>query len=77
MGRLEHFVNSALVLAIRGVVVVLDAVVTAAGDLLRDHCPLVAEAFAQAEDHALFFATDGSLIDMWVQVIVPPDTRKG
>jgi len=71
---LQHFVNSALVLARRRVVVVLDAVVAAARDVLRDHGPLVAEALEKTEDHAFFFVADGPLVDLGVQVVVPPFT---
>ena len=71
MVGLEYFIDSALVLAIRGVVVVLDAVVRAARDVFGDEGPLVAQAFAQFENHTFFVLGDGAFIDHGVQVVVP------
>ena len=58
------------------VVIILNAVVTAAGDVLCDHSPLVAKTLEQSEDHALFIVTDGALIDNRVQMVVPSSIKE-
>ena len=63
-------------LPIRRVVVVLDAVVGAAGDVFRDEGPLVAQTLPQFEDHALFVRGDGAFVNHWVKVVVPATTRE-
>lgn len=57
------------------IVVILDAIVASARDLLGNHCPLITKSFAQTKDFDLFIATDRSLVNIRVQMIVP--SKKG
>jgi len=62
----------ALVLAVRRVEVVLDAVVGAARQLFSDIRPLVAQSLMQIEDFPLLISIDRIFLNVGVQVIVPP-----
>lgn len=59
-------------LSVSGVKVILDAVVAAALQLLGYFCPLVAHHLVQVEDDPLFFATDRILLNVGVQMVMPP-----
>ena len=72
MGQFKHFNNAAIVFAVRGVEVVLDAVVAAARQFLGDLGPLVAEAFVELKYFVFFVLVDRGFFNRWVQVIVPP-----
>lgn len=66
MGQLEHFDDATLVLAMRRVEVVLDAVVGAASQLFGDLGPLVALLLVESEDLALFLFADRILLNVRV-----------
>ena len=63
---LEALVDAALVLPVSGVEVVLDAVVRAARELLRDVRPLVAQLLVQVENLLLFLSVDRIFVDVGI-----------
>ena len=73
LGQFKHFNNTAIVFAVGGVEVVLDAVVAAARQFHGDLGPLVAHSLVQHEYLFLFLAADRVLLNVRVQVVVPPD----
>ena len=69
----EALIDPSLVLAMRGIEVVLDAVVRAARKLLRNISPLVAQLFVQIKNLFLLNFVNRSLIDVRIEVIVPSE----
>mmetsp|Transcript_29638 Transcript_29638/g.39410 ORF Transcript_29638/g.39410 Transcript_29638/m.39410 type:complete len:306 (+) Transcript_29638:2361-3278(+) len=67
----EALVDPALVLPVRRVEVIFDAVVGAAWELFSDVRPLVPQLFVQVENLLLFDFVDRRLINVGIQVIVP------
>ena len=63
---LEALVDAALVLPVSRVEVVLDAVVRAARELLRDVRPLVAQLLVQVENLLLFLSVDRIFVDVGI-----------
>lgn len=59
-------------LAVSGVKVILNAVVTATWQLLGDRCPLIAHPLVAVEDDPLFINTDRILLNVGVQMVMPP-----
>ncbi len=59
----------------RGVEVVLDAVVGATGKFFGNVSPLIAQLLVQIKNLLLFCLVDGCLIDVGVQVVGPSRTR--
>ena len=72
LGQFKHFNDAAIVFAVGGVEVVFDAVVAAAGQLLGDLGPLVAHGLVQREYLFLFLTADRVLLNVRVQVVMPP-----
>ena len=58
-------------LAVGGVEVVLDAVVRAPRQFLRNVSPLVPQLLVEIKNFLFFLSIDRIFIDIWVQVIVP------
>lgn len=56
----------------RRVVMVLDVIVCSAGQVLGDLRPLVAVDFVEFEDLLIFFGGPLVLLNVWVQMVVPP-----
>lgn len=69
---LEALVYAALMFAVGRVKVVLDAVVTASWEFFRNICPLVSKLLVQVEDLLLLLLVDRVLLDVGVQMIMPP-----
>ena len=59
-------------LAVSGVKVILNAVVTAAWKLFGNRCPLIAHPLMAVEDDPLFVDTDRILLNIGVQMVMPP-----
>lgn len=57
----------------RRVKIVFDAVVRPTGKLFRDVGPLVAKLFVQAKNFMLLFTVDWVLLDVRIQMVMPPD----
>ena len=72
MSVLETFVDTSLVLSVGRVKVVFDAVVRSARQILGNIGPLVAKFLVQVKNLLLLNLIDGSLVNVRVQVIVPP-----
>ena len=71
----EALVDPSLVLAMRGVEVIFDAVVRATGQLFGDVGPLVSQFFVQIENLFLLHFVDWSLVDVRVEMVVPPERK--
>jgi hypothetical protein len=71
LGMLKRLIDSALVLPMGGVEVVLDAVVTAAGQLFGYVGPLVAQLLVEVENLLFFVLIDGILFYVRIQVVMP------
>ncbi len=67
-------VNATLMLAMGRVKVVFNAVVTATRKFLCDVGPFVTKAFVKVKDFAFLFTVDRILLDVRVQVVMPPLT---
>lgn len=61
--------------AIRRVKVVFNKVIAAAGQVSGDVCPFVAQFSVQLKYEALLSSTDLVLIDVRVQVVMPPTIK--
>lgn len=75
LGQFQHFNYASIVLAMRRVEVVLDAVVAAARQLFGDLGPLVPHRLVQLEYPFFFVAADGVLLNVRVQVVVPSASK--
>lgn len=71
LGIPETFIDAALVLAMGGVEVILDAVVGAAGEFFGDVGPFVSQLLVEIENLLLLVFVNRSLIDVRIQMIVP------
>lgn len=58
--------------SVSGVKVILDTVVAAALQFFGYFCPLVSHLLMQVEDDPLFVTTDRILLNVGVQVVMPP-----
>jgi hypothetical protein len=72
LGIFEALIYPSLVLSVCGVKVILDAVVRATWELLGDVRPLVAEQLVQTEYLMLLLSVNRILLDVGVQMIMPP-----
>ncbi len=70
-GMLEGFYDSALVLAVCRVEVVLDAIVGATRQLFRDVSPPVAILLMQVKNSFFFVLVDRRFFNKRIQMIVP------
>ena len=69
--------GSGVVLALeRGVPVVLDGVVGAAGEEARDGGPLVAEPCVRAEDGVVLLGREGAVLHLRRQLVAPPEAAR-
>ena len=59
-----------------GIVVVLDVVVCAAGQMLGDLTPAVSISHVQLQDKTIFLVGPLDFLDAWVQVVVPSKMKK-
>lgn len=75
LGVPEALVDAALVLAVGRVKVIFDAVVGASRKFFCDVCPFVSQLFVQVKNLFLLNLVNWSLIDVRVQVVVPPAKR--
>ena len=66
LGMLEALVDSSLVLSVSRVEVVLNAVVRAPWQLLRDVRPFVTELLVQVENLLLLLPIDRIFVDVWI-----------
>ncbi len=73
----EALIDASLMLSVCGVKIILNAVVRAAWELLCDVRPLIAQQLVQAEYLMLLLSVDRILLDVGVQVIVPPIKNSG
>ena len=67
----QALVDPSLVLPMRGVEVILDAIVATTGKFFGDVGPLISKLFMLVKNLLLLTLVDWRLIDVWVQVIVP------
>ena len=66
LGMLEALVDSSLVLSVSRVEVVLNAVVRAPWQLLRDVRPFVTELLVQVKNLLLLLPVDRIFVDVWI-----------
>lgn len=71
----KTLVNSALVLPVSGVKVILNAVVWTPRKLFGNVCPLVAQLLVQIKNFLLFFPINRVFLDIGVQMIMPSDKK--
>ena len=72
----EALIDASLMLSVRRVVIILDAVVWAARQLLSNVCPLVTKRLMQVENFLFFFLVYGCLIDARIQMVMPSKQEK-
>lgn len=56
--------------------VVLDGVVRASAQQLRDLLPLTADAPMRLEQHFIVLVTPGPIVDFRVEMVVPPESQR-